>query len=78
MKTRDCPFGRSRVFIGLKIHFSALIKSALFESDEGDDDGADVEAFADYTADGQVVHVMYYPKRGDDRDLCHADGLSVS
>ena len=55
-----------------------FIKSAFFEADEGDDDGADIEAFADYTADGEIIYVMYYPDRGDDGDLCQAYGLSVS
>ena len=42
----------------------SLIKSAFFETDEGDDDGEDIEAFADYATDGEIVHVMYYPDRG--------------
>ena len=62
----------------VNLRVSALIKSAFLESDEGNDDGADIEAFADYTADGEVVHVMYYPEGGDNSDLGEAYGLSVS
>ena len=58
--------------------FLVLIKSTLFESDEGDDDGADVEAFADYAADGEIVDVMDYPEGGDNCDLGKAYGLTVS
>ena len=62
----------------VNLRVSALIKSAFLESDEGNDDGADIEAFADYTADGEVVDVMYYPERGDNCDLGEAYGLAVS
>ena len=42
---------------------SGFIKSCLFEADEGYYDGADIEAFADDSADGEIVDVIHYPKR---------------
>ena len=56
----------------------SFVISRFAEADEGNYYGEHIEYFANHTADGGIVHVIYDPQRGDNEKLSYAYGFAVA
>jgi hypothetical protein len=48
------------------------------KADERNYNGEHIEHLAKYSSHGEIIHVINYPKRRDERKLRYTDGLSVA
>ena len=60
------------------VSFLSFIVTGFSEANEGNYYGEHVKYFANHAADGSVIHVVNYPKRGNAEKLCYANRFAVA